>query len=86
MTEESKHGGVTPLGSASAGGKFLTVAEVAATLRVSKMSVYRLIHSGSLEAAVPAQLRVQRRPWTTTWPARTTTPAEAVAAEVLRAG
>jgi excisionase family DNA binding protein len=50
MTEESKHGGVTPLGSASAGGKFLTVAEVAATLRVSKMSVYRLIHSGSLEA------------------------------------
>ena len=35
MTEESEHGGVTPLGSASAGGKFLTVAEVAATLRVS---------------------------------------------------
>jgi excisionase family DNA binding protein len=50
MTEESRSGGVAPLGSASAGGKFLTVAEVAATLRVSKMSVYRLIHSGSLEA------------------------------------
>ena len=31
-------------------GKFLTVAEVAATVRLSKMSVYRLIHSGQLEA------------------------------------
>lgn len=28
----------------------LTVAEVAAMLRVSKMSVYRLIHAGELEA------------------------------------
>ena len=28
----------------------LTVAEVATLLRVSKMSVYRLIHSGELEA------------------------------------
>lgn len=28
----------------------LTVAEVATMLRVSKMSVYRLIHSGELEA------------------------------------
>lgn len=27
-----------------------TVAEVAASLRVSKMSVYRLIHTGDLEA------------------------------------
>ena len=32
------------------GGKFLTVAEVAAIVRLSKMSVYRLIHSGQLEA------------------------------------
>ena len=32
------------------GGRFFTVAEVAATVRVSKMSVYRLIHSGQLEA------------------------------------
>ncbi len=31
-------------------GKFLKVAEVAALLRVSKMSVYRLIHSGELTA------------------------------------
>lgn len=29
---------------------FLKVSEVAAMLRVSKMSVYRLIHSGELEA------------------------------------
>ena len=27
--------------------KFLTVAEVAAVMRVSKMTVYRLVHSGS---------------------------------------
>jgi DNA binding domain, excisionase family len=37
---------VTPLGAV----KFLKVSEVAATLRVSRMSVYRLIHSGDLEA------------------------------------
>ncbi len=30
--------------------KFLTVAEVAAVMRVSKMTVYRLVHSGELEA------------------------------------
>ena len=30
--------------------KFLTVAEVAAMMRVSKMTVYRLVHSGELEA------------------------------------
>ncbi|WP_375425946.1 helix-turn-helix domain-containing protein [uncultured Friedmanniella sp.] len=33
-----------------AGVTFLTVAEVAALMRVSKMSVYRLIHAGELEA------------------------------------
>jgi excisionase family DNA binding protein len=37
---------VTPLGNV----KFLKVAEVAAALRVSRMSVYRLIHAGDLEA------------------------------------
>ncbi|PKQ32317.1 MAG: transcriptional regulator [Actinobacteria bacterium HGW-Actinobacteria-2] len=37
---------VTSLGNV----KFLKVAEVAAALRVSRMSVYRLIHSGDLEA------------------------------------
>ncbi|HZE41957.1 MAG TPA: helix-turn-helix domain-containing protein [Stackebrandtia sp.] len=30
--------------------KFLTVAEVAALMRVSKMTVYRLVHSGHLPA------------------------------------
>jgi len=30
--------------------KFLTVAEVATTMRVSKMTVYRLLHSGELPA------------------------------------
>lgn len=30
--------------------KFLTVAEVATVMRVSKMTVYRLVHSGELEA------------------------------------
>jgi excisionase family DNA binding protein len=30
--------------------RFVTVAEVATILRVSKMSVYRLIHSGELES------------------------------------
>jgi excisionase family DNA binding protein len=33
-----------------AGLNLLTVADVATMLRVSKMSVYRLIHSGELEA------------------------------------
>lgn len=30
--------------------RFLTVAEVAALMRVSKMTVYRLVHSGELGA------------------------------------
>lgn len=30
--------------------RFLTVAEVAATMRVSKMTVYRMVHSGELPA------------------------------------
>ncbi len=30
--------------------RFLTVAEVAAVMRVSKMTVYRLVHSGELGA------------------------------------
>jgi len=31
--------------------RFLTVAEVATVMRVSKMTVYRLVHSGELPAA-----------------------------------
>jgi excisionase family DNA binding protein len=30
--------------------KFLTVAEVASVMRVSKMTVYRLVHAGTLPA------------------------------------
>ncbi|MDQ1730463.1 MAG: hypothetical protein QOK10_622 [Pseudonocardiales bacterium] len=30
--------------------RFLTVAEVAAVMRVSKMTVYRMVHSGDLPA------------------------------------
>lgn len=33
-----------------AGMTFMTVAEVAAVMRVSKMTVYRLVHSGELPA------------------------------------
>ncbi len=42
--------GRRPAGPGLAGVTFLTVAEVAALMRVSKMSVYRLIHAGELEA------------------------------------
>jgi excisionase family DNA binding protein len=51
MTNDSDAGDVTPIDGSLAGVKFLTVAEVASVMRVSKMSVYRMIHSGELEAA-----------------------------------
>ena len=35
---------------AVAGTQFLTVAEVATLMRVSKMTVYRLVHSGEMPA------------------------------------
>ena len=42
--------------------QFLTVAEVAARMRVSKMTVYRLVHGGELPAArVGRSFRVSRR-------------------------
>ena len=50
MTNDSD-AGVRPIDGSLSGVKFLTVAEVAALMRVSKMSVYRMIHSGELEAA-----------------------------------
>ncbi|GED99003.1 helix-turn-helix domain-containing protein [Gordonia crocea] len=37
-------------GGNAAGSQFLTVAEVAALMRVSKMTVYRLVHNGELPA------------------------------------
>ncbi|WP_031468491.1 helix-turn-helix domain-containing protein [Sciscionella sediminilitoris] len=48
-SQERKDAGET--GGVSAGQvQFLTVAEVAAMMRVSKMTVYRLVHSGELPA------------------------------------
>ena len=41
---------MAPLGANLPGGKFLTVAGVAAIVRLARLSVYRLIHSGQLEA------------------------------------
>jgi excisionase family DNA binding protein len=41
---------------------FLTVAEVAERMRVSRMTVYRLVHAGTLPAVrFGRSLRVQRR-------------------------
>jgi excisionase family DNA binding protein len=44
MAEASRGDGVS-------GVTFLTVAEVASAMRVSKMTVYRLVHAGDLPAA-----------------------------------
>jgi excisionase family DNA binding protein len=41
---------VRPVDPALAEVKFLTVAEVAALMRVSKMTVYRMVHAGELPA------------------------------------
>lgn len=42
--------------------RFLTVAEVAAIMRVSKMTVYRLVHAGDLPAVrVGRSFRVPER-------------------------
>ncbi len=42
--------------------KFLTVAEVATLMRVSKMTVYRLVHTGELSAVrVGRSFRVPER-------------------------
>lgn len=40
----------TPAGAKLGEMRFLTVAEVAEIMRVSKMTVYRLVHSGELPA------------------------------------
>ncbi|MFC6013663.1 helix-turn-helix domain-containing protein [Nocardia lasii] len=42
--------GSTPQTVIGGGTQFLTVAEVADLMRVSKMTVYRLVHSGELPA------------------------------------
>ena len=50
MVDKPAPSGVRPIGGNLSNVNFLTVAEVAAVMRVSKMSVYRLIHGGELEA------------------------------------
>ncbi|MDT4923097.1 MAG: hypothetical protein QOG01_810 [Pseudonocardiales bacterium] len=48
--EPQEPSAVRPMDPALADVKFLTVAEVAAVMRVSKMTVYRMVHSGDLPA------------------------------------
>lgn len=50
-SDESKEPtGIRPVDPALADVKFLTVAEVATVMRVSKMTVYRMVHGGELPA------------------------------------
>ncbi len=46
----ARSGPAADRGEPVAGVKFLTVAEVAAMMRVSKMTVYRMVHNGELAA------------------------------------
>ena len=49
-------------GADISGVRFLTVAEVASVMRVSKMTVYRLVHSGELASVrVGRSFRVPER-------------------------
>lgn len=60
---ESGSAGVTPLRESALGEmRFFTVAEVAEVMRVSRMTVYRLVHSGELPAVrVGRSFRVPQR-------------------------
>ena len=48
--ESGEPAGIRPVDPALADVKFLTVAEVATVMRVSKMTVYRMVHGGELPA------------------------------------
>lgn len=48
--EQREPAAVRPADPALAEVKFLTVAEVAAVMRVSKMTVYRMVHAAELPA------------------------------------
>ena len=48
--EPAESAGPRPIDPALAEVKFLTVAEVASVMRVSKMTVYRMVHGGDLPA------------------------------------
>jgi excisionase family DNA binding protein len=53
---------VRPLDPALSEVRFLTVAEVASVMRVSKMTVYRMVHGGDLPAVrVGRSFRVPER-------------------------
>jgi len=61
-SESADQAGIHPLDPALADVKFLTVAEVAAVMRVSKMTVYRMVHSADLPAVrVGRSFRVPER-------------------------
>lgn len=47
---EDRSGGERDVVGDLAGTRFLTVAEVASVLRVSRMTVYRLVHAGDMPA------------------------------------
>lgn len=52
------------MGAVPVTGEMLTVAEAAAEVRVSKMTIYRMIHSGELRAIrVGRSFRVRREDW-----------------------
>ncbi len=58
MTRADRRCGVSSLSEV----RFLTVQEVAAVMRVSKMTVYRLVHSGELASVrVGRSFRVPER-------------------------
>ena len=48
--DEKQESGIRPVDPALSDVKFLTVAEVAAVMRVSKMTVYRMVHAAELPA------------------------------------
>jgi excisionase family DNA binding protein len=49
-SESAESAGPRPVDPALAEVRFLTVAEVATVMRVSKMTVYRMVHGGELPA------------------------------------
>ena len=49
-SDDGRDPAVRPVDPALAEVKFLTVAEVATVMRVSKMTVYRMVHGGELPA------------------------------------
>jgi excisionase family DNA binding protein len=60
--DESATPAIRPIDSALSDVKFLTVAEVAAVMRVSKMTVYRMVHAAELPAVrVGRSFRVPER-------------------------